>query len=198
MSLCLLLNITVTLQLLSLGASVAIAQSGFINKSLLFCLSHSSLLIRSICSHFPPVPLRFPIPSDSPWSSVLILEKVENEDLGNKTLKITDFGLAREWHKTTKMSTAGTYAWMAPEVIRSSTFSKGSDVWRWGERGTAGNPFLQCLQLNEHPASKALLSAVPICFDIFIHTSWVIQLGNTLLSKRSIRVNKNIKTIKIR
>ncbi|MGH0181100.1 UNVERIFIED_CONTAM: hypothetical protein FKN15_005964 [Acipenser sinensis] len=34
-----------------------------------------------------------------------------------KTLKITDFGLAREWHKTTKMSTAGTYAWMAPEVI---------------------------------------------------------------------------------
>lgn len=45
-------------------------------------------------------------------------------------MKITDFGLAREWHKTTKMSTAGTYAWMAPEVIKSSTFSKGSDVWR--------------------------------------------------------------------
>ncbi|MBN3293065.1 M3K9 kinase, partial [Polypterus senegalus] len=64
--------------------------------------------------------------------SVLILEKVENEDLGNKTLKITDFGLAREWHRTTKMSAAGTYAWMAPEVIRSSTFSKGSDVWSYG------------------------------------------------------------------
>ncbi|MGH0132471.1 UNVERIFIED_CONTAM: hypothetical protein FKN15_049157 [Acipenser sinensis] len=65
-------------------------------------------------------------------SNILILEKVENEDLGNKTLKITDFGLAREWHKTTKMSTAGTYAWMAPEVIRSSTFSKGSDLWSYG------------------------------------------------------------------
>ncbi|MGH0131536.1 UNVERIFIED_CONTAM: hypothetical protein FKN15_046693 [Acipenser sinensis] len=65
-------------------------------------------------------------------SNILILEKVENEDLGNKTLKITDFGLAREWHKTTKMSAAGTYAWMAPEVIRSSTFSKGSDVWSYG------------------------------------------------------------------
>ncbi|KAJ4922540.1 hypothetical protein JOQ06_021835 [Pogonophryne albipinna] len=51
------------------------------------------------------------------------------EDLSNKTLKITDFGLAREWHRTTKMSAAGTYAWMAPEVIRSSTFSKGSDVY---------------------------------------------------------------------
>ncbi|NXX31150.1 M3K11 kinase, partial [Nicator chloris] len=49
-----------------------------------------------------------------------------------KTLKITDFGLAREWQRTTKMSAAGTYAWMAPEVIRASTFSKGSDVWSYG------------------------------------------------------------------
>lgn len=63
-------------------------------------------------------------------SSVLILQKVENGDLSNKILKITDFGLAREWHRTTKMSAAGTYAWMAPEVIRASMFSKGSDVWR--------------------------------------------------------------------
>uniref|UniRef100_UPI00398F149F mitogen-activated protein kinase kinase kinase 9 n=1 Tax=Pristiophorus japonicus TaxID=55135 RepID=UPI00398F149F len=62
-------------------------------------------------------------------SNILIHEKVENDELSNKTLKITDFGLAREWHKTTKMSAAGTYAWMAPEVIRSSMFSKGSDVW---------------------------------------------------------------------
>ncbi|XP_030071208.1 mitogen-activated protein kinase kinase kinase 9 [Microcaecilia unicolor] len=65
-------------------------------------------------------------------SNILILEKVENGDLSNKVLKITDFGLAREWHRTTKMSAAGTYAWMAPEVIRSSMFSKGSDVWSYG------------------------------------------------------------------
>ncbi|XP_029454614.1 mitogen-activated protein kinase kinase kinase 9 [Rhinatrema bivittatum] len=65
-------------------------------------------------------------------SNLLILEKVENGDLSNKILKITDFGLAREWHRTTKMSAAGTYAWMAPEVIRSSMFSKGSDVWSYG------------------------------------------------------------------
>uniref|UniRef100_A0A6I8N0B6 Mitogen-activated protein kinase kinase kinase n=3 Tax=Ornithorhynchus anatinus TaxID=9258 RepID=A0A6I8N0B6_ORNAN len=65
-------------------------------------------------------------------SNILILEKVDSNHLGNKTLKITDFGLAREWHKTTKMSAAGTYAWMAPEVIRSSLFSKGSDVWSYG------------------------------------------------------------------
>ncbi|EHB11574.1 Mitogen-activated protein kinase kinase kinase 9, partial [Heterocephalus glaber] len=65
-------------------------------------------------------------------SNILILQKVENGDLSNKILKITDFGLAREWHRTTKMSAAGTYAWMAPEVIRSSMFSKGSDVWSYG------------------------------------------------------------------
>ncbi|OCT67995.1 mitogen-activated protein kinase kinase kinase 10 isoform X1 [Xenopus laevis] len=65
-------------------------------------------------------------------SNILILEKAENDDLFNKTLKITDFGLAREWQKTTKMSAAGTYAWMAPEVIRLSLFSKSSDVWSFG------------------------------------------------------------------
>ncbi|KAM3853059.1 mitogen-activated protein kinase kinase kinase 21 isoform 2-T2 [Vipera latastei] len=65
-------------------------------------------------------------------SNILLLEKIENDDIYNKTLKITDFGLAREWHRTTKMSTAGTYAWMAPEVIKSSMFSKGSDLWSYG------------------------------------------------------------------
>lgn len=64
-------------------------------------------------------------------SSVLILQPVERDDLYGKTLKITDFGLAREWHQTTKMSAAGTYAWMAPEVIKLSLFSKSSDVWRY-------------------------------------------------------------------
>ena len=63
--------------------------------------------------------------------SVLIAERVDKDDeLRFKTLKITDFGLAREVNHTTKISAAGTYAWMAPEVIKTSTFSKGSDVWR--------------------------------------------------------------------
>ncbi|KAK2913191.1 hypothetical protein QQF64_031162 [Cirrhinus molitorella] len=65
-------------------------------------------------------------------NNILLAEPVEKDSIEGKTLKITDFGLAREWHKTTKMSTAGTYAWMAPEVIKSSTFSKGSDVWSYG------------------------------------------------------------------
>ncbi|XP_015249231.1 PREDICTED: mitogen-activated protein kinase kinase kinase 10 [Cyprinodon variegatus] len=65
-------------------------------------------------------------------SNILILEPVERDDLHGKVLKITDFGLAREWHQTTKMSAAGTYAWMAPEVIKHSMFSKSSDVWSFG------------------------------------------------------------------
>lgn len=84
----------------------------------------------SLCLTGPP-----PVPP------VLILEHIENEDLSGRTLKITDFGLARELHKTTKMSAAGTYAWMAPEVIKHSLFSKSSDVWRClgkGEEDGAG------------------------------------------------------------
>ncbi|PSN40611.1 Mitogen-activated protein kinase kinase kinase 21 [Blattella germanica] len=70
---------------------------------------------------------------DAPVILILLLsEPIENDDLQFKTLKITDFGLAREVYKTTRMSAAGTYAWMAPEVIKTSTFSKASDVWSYG------------------------------------------------------------------
>lgn len=62
---------------------------------------------------------------------VLLQDTCEDDDLRHKVLKITDFGLAREAHHTTCMSAAGTYAWMAPEVIKNSMFSKASDVWRY-------------------------------------------------------------------
>lgn len=93
-----------------------------------------SHILQPLPHHAIKIPSSLPPPTLPPCP-VLILERVEMEDLSNKTLKITDFGLAREWHRTTKMSAAGTYAWMAPEVIRSSTFSKGSDVWRWAGEG---------------------------------------------------------------
>lgn len=60
--------------------------------------------------------------------TVLLLYPIDENDFNN-VLKITDFGLAREIANTTRMSAAGTYAWMAPEVIRASTFSFASDVW---------------------------------------------------------------------
>ncbi|XP_022083042.1 mitogen-activated protein kinase kinase kinase 11-like [Acanthaster planci] len=76
-----------------------------------------------------PIPL---IHRDLKSSNILINEKIVDNDFYGKTLKITDFGLAREMYRTTRMSAAGTYAWMAPEVIKSSLFSKGSDVWSYG------------------------------------------------------------------
>ncbi|CDW52096.1 Mitogen activated protein kinase kinase kinase [Trichuris trichiura] len=65
-------------------------------------------------------------------SNVLVKEPIVGGNLKNLTLKIIDLGLAREACGTTRMSVCGTYAWMAPEVIKSSTFSKASDVWSYG------------------------------------------------------------------
>lgn len=85
---------------------------------------------------------------------VLLSEPIENDDLQYKTLKITDFGLAREVYKTTRMSAAGTYAWMAPEVIKKSTFSKASDVWR-----SVFSVGCRCLRCHE----RAFLPLVKLC-----------------------------------
>ena len=64
---------------------------------------------------------------------MLISERLDSpDDFRRVTLKITDFGLAREINRTTRMTQAGTYAWMAPEAIEFSTFSKAGDVWSFG------------------------------------------------------------------
>ncbi|GFN89589.1 mitogen-activated protein kinase kinase kinase [Plakobranchus ocellatus] len=51
----------------------------------------------------------------------------------NDVVKISDFGTSREWNeKSTKMSFAGTVAWMAPEVIRNEMCSEKVDIWSYG------------------------------------------------------------------
>ncbi|KAL1418786.1 hypothetical protein MTO96_025671 [Rhipicephalus appendiculatus] len=51
----------------------------------------------------------------------------------NDVLKISDFGTCRQWNeRSTKMSFAGTVAWMAPEVIRNEPCSEKVDIWSYG------------------------------------------------------------------
>lgn len=59
-------------------------------------------------------------------------------------VKISDFGTSKELSdKSTKMSFAGTVAWMAPEVIRNEPVSEKVDIW-WvvlpGRLGSAHPP----------------------------------------------------------
>ena len=106
------------------------------------------------------IPLSFSPSSSSsspPSSPVLLQFDVDPKHLHGNIIKITDFGLAREIEHTTHMSGAGTYPWMAPEVIRSSEFSQKSDVWRlvaewvemrsgWGKKeGGGGERGRECL-----------------------------------------------------
>ncbi|XP_013776884.1 mitogen-activated protein kinase kinase kinase 9-like isoform X2 [Limulus polyphemus] len=79
--------------------------------------------------HEAPISL---IHRDLKSNNVLLNEPIKWGNLENKVLKITDFGLAREFNKTVAMSSAGTFAWMAPEAINSNKFSKASDVWSFG------------------------------------------------------------------
>ncbi|XP_043220100.1 mitogen-activated protein kinase kinase kinase 13-A-like [Amphibalanus amphitrite] len=51
----------------------------------------------------------------------------------SESIKISDFGTSREWNNmSTRMSFAGTVAWMAPEVIRNEPCSEKVDVWSFG------------------------------------------------------------------
>ncbi|XKL60178.1 hypothetical protein PGB90_001194 [Kerria lacca] len=51
----------------------------------------------------------------------------------HEIVKISDFGTCREWNEiSTKMSFAGTVAWMAPEIIRNEPCSEKVDIWSYG------------------------------------------------------------------
>lgn len=86
--------------------------------------------------HEQALPNRVPIiHRDLKSSNILLSEDANSGEhrLSDIILKLTDFGLARELQKTTNvMNAAGTYSHMPPEVIKSSTYSKASDVWSFG------------------------------------------------------------------
>lgn len=62
-----------------------------------------------------------------PFSSLFLFSVLVTQ---NDTVKISDFGTSKELSdKSTKMSFAGTVAWMAPEVIRNEPVSEKVDIW---------------------------------------------------------------------
>ena len=136
--------------------------------------------------HEQALPNRVPIiHRDLKSSNILLSEDALSGEhrLGDIILKLTDFGLARELQKTThEMSAAGTYSHMPPEVIKSSTYSKASDVWSFGvllwELLTGEVPYkgIDPLAIAYGVAVNKLTLPIPsTCPDIFsnlIHACW--------------------------
>lgn len=134
--------------------------------------------------HEQALPNRVPIiHRDLKSSNILLSEDASEHRLGDIILKLTDFGLARELEKTThEMSAAGTYSHMPPEVIKSSTYSKASDVWSFGvllwELLTGEVPYkgIDPLAIAYGVAVNKLTLPIPsTCPDIFsnlIHACW--------------------------
>lgn len=61
------------------------------------------------------------------WLTTLSISMLITYD---DVVKISDFGTSKELSdKSTKMSFAGTVAWMAPEVIRNEPVSEKVDIW---------------------------------------------------------------------
>lgn len=61
------------------------------------------------------------------WHSMYLFSMLITYD---DAVKISDFGTSKELSdKSTKMSFAGTVAWMAPEVIRNEPVSEKVDIW---------------------------------------------------------------------
>ncbi|KAI6645639.1 mitogen-activated protein kinase kinase kinase 11 [Oopsacas minuta] len=72
---------------------------------------------------------------DLKTKNVLLRREVVATDpatLEGNTLKLIDFGLARELAKTHLTTDKGTYVYMAPEAIRYNRHSVSSDIWSLG------------------------------------------------------------------
>ncbi|KAK3108475.1 hypothetical protein FSP39_008788 [Pinctada imbricata] len=117
--------------------------------------------------------------------------KIIHRDLKSKNVviskegicKICDFGASRFMGSTTKMSLAGTFPWMAPEVIQSHPVSDKCDTWSYGvvlwELLTHEVPFkgIEGFQVAwlvvEKGERLTIPSTCPPCFGKLMRSCWV-------------------------
>eukprot|EP00118_Oscarella_pearsei_P007681 m.38241 g.38241 ORF g.38241 m.38241 type:complete len:754 (+) comp32549_c0_seq1:75-2336(+) len=100
----------------------------------------------------------------------------------DSTAKLCDFGCSRVLAQTTKMSLAGTFPWMSPEVIQQHPVSTKCDVFSYGvllwELLTQEVPFkgLEGLQIAWLVVAKnerlTVPSSCPTCFSKLMTWCW--------------------------
>ncbi|XP_052245436.1 mitogen-activated protein kinase kinase kinase 20-like isoform X4 [Dreissena polymorpha] len=119
--------------------------------------------------------------------------KVIHRDLKSKNVvisaenvcKICDFGASKFMGSTTKMSLAGTFPWMAPEVIQSQPVSETCDTWSYGvvlwELLTHEVPFngIEGFQVAwlvvEREERLTIPSSCPPCFAKIMTQCWELE-----------------------
>ncbi|XP_052796922.1 uncharacterized protein LOC128229209 [Mya arenaria] len=119
--------------------------------------------------------------------------KVIHRDLKSKNVvisfdfvsKICDFGASKFVGSTAKMSLAGTFPWMAPEVIQSQPVSETCDTWSYGvvlwELLTHEVPFngIEGFQVAwlvvERGERLTIPSSCPPCFAKIMHQCWELE-----------------------
>lgn len=104
-----------------------------------FCPNGQLCEYLKYCSTLPPVQVIDWSKQIASGMNYLHHHKIIHRDLkspnvliaADYVLKISDFGTSRQLNddRSTKMSFAGTVAWMAPEVIRNEPCSEKVDVW---------------------------------------------------------------------
>jgi serine/threonine protein kinase len=104
-------------------------------------------------------------------------------------LKISDFGVSKTRHEqSTKMSFAGTVAWMAPEVIKNERCSEKVDIWSFGvvlwELLTCEVPYRDVessriiMGVGSHSLVLPLPRTLPNGFKLLMQMCWAVKPRN--------------------
>ena len=83
----------------------------------------------------------------------------------NDSVKISDFGTIRSFDdKSTRMTFAGTVAWMSPEMLRHEPCSEKVDMWSYGvllwEMLTQEKPYNVSASLSLVPTVRAFHTSI--------------------------------------